>query len=72
MNVLYSTGCPKCKVLEEKLKRNDIPFELVEGEEAEKAIRNLGHQTAPVFVCNKESMSFTSAIRWINGRMYIK
>ena len=25
--VLYSTGCPKCKVLEAKLKQKDIEYE---------------------------------------------
>ena len=70
MIVLYSTNCPKCKVLEEKLKNNNLSFDVVVGEEAEKAIRNLGYTSAPVVKVNKEIMSFEAAIKWLNAKTY--
>ena len=30
---VYSTGCPKCKILIKKLQQKEIPFELVDDEE---------------------------------------
>ena len=30
---VYSTGCPKCKILVKKLLQKEIPFELVDDEE---------------------------------------
>ena len=31
--VLYSTGCPKCKILEQKLNMKSIPYEKTNDEE---------------------------------------
>lgn len=29
MLILYSTGCPKCRVLEEKLNKKNVPYKII-------------------------------------------
>ena len=33
--ILYSIKCSKCSIIEKKLKKKNIPFTLVEGEDGE-------------------------------------
>lgn len=68
MNViLYSTHCPRCVVLEEKLEDADIEFSIVEGEEAENVIKENGFMTAPLLKVDDEFMDFGNANKWINS-----
>lgn len=66
MNViLYTTHCPKCKVLETKLKLKNIDFkEETNIEEME----SLGFTTAPVLKVDDKFMDFGEAIKWVNRR----
>lgn len=64
--ILYSTDCPKCKILESKLKQKNVAFELVTGEEAVEAISNKGFMSAPMLEVNGENMEFGKAVKWIN------
>ena len=43
--VLYTIGCPNCKVLERKLNSKNVPYETVTDVEI---MRNKGIQSAPV------------------------
>lgn len=63
MIVLYSTNCPRCSVLEAKLKTKNINFEINNNidEMIEKGI-----QTAPVLEVYGELLQFKDAIDWIN------
>ena len=65
MVILYSTNCPKCKVLEAKLRRKNIPFEYVNDIElmAEK-----GFLTVPKLEVNGEVLDFAEANKWINSQ----
>ena len=65
MNVtLYSTGCPKCSVLETKLKENNIVFDIINDVET---MQNLGFMSLPMLDVDGEIMDFGSAVRWVNG-----
>ena len=61
--VLYSTGCPKCRVLEAKLEDAGISY--VENNSADEMIA-MGLTEAPVLSVNGEILGFMAAIRWID------
>lgn len=61
----YSTHCPKCKVLEIKLKQAGISY--VENDNVEE-MRELGIKAAPALKVDDQLLDFSSAIKWISGR----
>lgn len=63
--ILYSTGCPKCKVIESKLNNKNIQFQVISDVAAMEA---LGFQEAPVLDVNGEKMDFVTANRWVNNQ----
>lgn len=62
--VLYSTGCPKCKVLEAKLNNKHISYETITNEN--EMIQN-GFMSLPVLKVNEDFFSFKDANDWINA-----
>ena len=65
MNVtLYSTHCPKCIVLEKKLKEKNIQFNIVSDEDA---IIKKGFMTVPMLEVNDNIMNFQEAMRWVDN-----
>lgn len=62
--ILYSTNCPKCKVLEDKLNEKKIPFDIVT--DIDKMVE-LGIMTAPVLSVNGRLLQFMEAINWVNA-----
>ena len=64
MIILYSTNCPKCKVLETKLKQQNIDFIL---ETDLTKIINMGYMEAPLLEINNEIYNFSQAIKWLKG-----
>lgn len=60
--VLYSTHCPKCNVLESKLKKKNINFE--ENNDVELMMQK-GFVTAPVLEVDGVVHNFKEAIEWI-------
>ncbi len=65
MVILYSTGCPKCHVLETKLNQIGIEYELES--DADVMIAK-GFMSAPMLEVDGTVMDFSSAIKWINSR----
>lgn len=63
--IVYSNGCPQCKILEEKLKSKNIQY--VKTEDFDKIIEN-GFKSVPVLEINGELFGFRKAIEWINGK----
>lgn len=61
--VIYSTGCPKCKVLELKLKQKNIQYKEVTDVEE---ITKLGIFSVPQLSINGEVLDFGKAINWVN------
>lgn len=65
MNVtLYSTGCPKCKILEQKLDMKNVEYKVV-SDEAE--MINKGFMSLPMVDVDGKEMDFGEAVRWVNG-----
>lgn len=64
MIILYSTNCPKCKVLETKLKQQNIDFIL---ETDLTKMMNMGYMEAPLLEINNEIYNFSQAIKWLKG-----
>lgn len=62
---VYSTHCPKCNVLESKLKQKNIDFE--ECTDINEMMKK-GIQTAPYLEVDNQLMDFGAAIRWVNGK----
>lgn len=64
MVTLFSTNCPKCRVLEQKLNQKNIDFDKDSNMDE---IINQGFMSAPVLKIDDIYLDFTSAVKWING-----
>ena len=62
--ILYSTGCPNCKMLEHLLDRFGIDYEMHTDPEEMKA---LGFQSAPMLQAEGKTMNFVTAVKWVQG-----
>ena len=60
--ILYSTHCPKCNVLEKKLKATGIEYEEVNDVNI---MLEKGLQSAPNLEVDGQIMDFTQATNWI-------
>ena len=66
MNViLYSTGCPKCTVLKNKLYDKNIKF--AENNSVNDML-SLGITQVPVLEVDGTKMNFKEAVKWIKER----
>ena len=64
MIILYSTGCPKCNVLKEKLSKKNIEYkENTNIEEMQK----LGITSVPVLRVEGIMLSFLDALKWVEN-----
>lgn len=63
--VLYSTGCPKCNVLEKKLLSAGIEYEIVN--DADLMI-NKGFTSTPMLEVDGKDLDFKKAVDWINNK----
>lgn len=62
--VLYSTHCPRCNVLEEKLEDEDIEYTIVEDQSI---MQEKGFMSAPMLEVDGEYMDFAKAVKWVNS-----
>lgn len=62
--ILYSTHCPKCNVLEKKLKQKNISYEEVNDIEE---MKEKGYLSIPVLEVDGTTMDFKAASDWINN-----
>lgn len=62
---LYSTGCPKCKVLKMKLDSKNINYDTISDVNI---IISKGINTVPVLEVDGNIMEFKTAVDWINER----
>ncbi len=60
--ILYSTGCPKCKVLKKKLDSANIDYELISDVDI---MQEKGFASTPVLEVNGHCMSFVEANTWV-------
>lgn len=61
--ILYSTGCPKCHVLEKKLQEKNIEYDVFEPHVVE--LLSMGITEVPVLKVDDEMMLFKDAVNWI-------
>lgn len=66
MVTLYSTGCPRCKVLEKKLTQKNIEFELKTDFDVN-AFLEKGFSSVPLLEVDGEIFTFEKANQWINN-----
>lgn len=65
---VYSTGCPKCKILIKKLQQKEIPFELVDDEETVMKIASTNCIQSVPFVKYKGNIYlFEEIVKMINA-----
>lgn len=64
---LYTTHCPKCRVIEKKLAQKGIEYTEVTDQEE---MINRGFKSAPVLEVDDKILNFGDANRWIMN--YIK
>lgn len=62
---LYSTGCPKCEVLKQKLGLAGIQFTVCS--DVDKLI-DMGFDELPVLSVGGVRMNFAEAVKWINKK----
>lgn len=65
MITLFSTGCPKCRVLEQKLNNKNIEYTKDSNMDE---IINQGFMSAPVLKVDDIYLDFTSAVKWVNDQ----
>lgn len=63
--ILYSTGCPKCNVLQKKLDAAKIPYSVCTDIST---MRCLGILEAPKLQVDGKLMSFAEAVNWVSGK----
>lgn len=61
--VMYSTNCPKCAILEQRLKEKGVAFEVHTDVDEMLA---LGFQSAPMLKVGSQIMGFVDAVKWAN------
>ena len=64
MVILYSTGCPRCKVLETKLKQKNVEY--IECSDIRELERK-GIATVPCLGIEGEILDFGAAVKWVNS-----
>ena len=62
MITLYSTNCPKCNVLKQKLQSLNIDFEISNNIDE---LIELGFMEAPILKVNDQYLNFSKAVNWI-------
>jgi len=60
---LYSTNCPKCKVLEMKLKQKKIEYSV--STDINDMLAH-GIKSAPALEIDNNILNFTDAVKWVN------
>lgn len=63
MIVMYSTRCPKCNVLEQKLNSKNINYGVIDDVNI---IIDKGFDFLPVLEIDGKIMEFNEAVKWIN------
>lgn len=63
--ILYTTFCPKCRVLEAKLKQKGIEYKEITDVDI---MTEKGFMSVPMLEVDNFVMNFTEANTWINER----
>lgn len=63
MIVMYSTHCPKCNVLEQKLNSKNINYGIIDDVNI---MIDKGFDFLPILEVDGKIMEFNEAVKWIN------
>ena len=64
---LYSSNCPKCKILETKLNQKHIDFSIKNSEDDLQELFNEGFREMPVLEVDNKKYSFGNAVKLVNN-----
>lgn len=64
--VLYSTGCPKCRVLEAALNKKNVSYEKCEDVQT---MIDMGLAEAPVLKIDDKILSYNEAMKYVMEEM---
>lgn len=68
MITLYTTHCPKCNILESKLRSKNISFTIIDDSDEVVAFgRQVGIMAAPIVDNEGKILDFNRAITWLNN-----
>ena len=62
---MYSTHCPQCKVLETKLNKKNIQYEVCDDLDT---MKQLGFKSVPVLDVDGTIFNFSDAVKWVNNQ----
>ncbi len=62
---LHTTGCPNCRILERKLQEGGIQYQKNYDTEI---MLDKGMLTAPNLEIDEKLLSFSDAVKWVNGQ----
>lgn len=62
--ILYSTHCPRCNVIEKKLKSKNLEYVEVNDTDI---MKNKGFTTVPILDVDGTVMDFSAANEWLNS-----
>ena len=65
--ILYSSNCPRCVILEAKLKQKNILFEVKNSEEDFQQLFDEGFREMPVLEVDNKKYTFGEAVQLINN-----
>jgi hypothetical protein len=65
MIILYTTHCPKCEILEKKLKAKEITYNICEDTPL---MEEKGFIYLPILEVDGKALSFSDAISFINNK----
>ena len=63
--ILYSTGCPRCDVLKDKLDAKSISYSVNNSVEE---MTELGISEVPILSVNGQLLKFKDAVDWVNNQ----
>ena len=63
--ILYSTGCPRCDVLKDKLDNKAITYSINNSIDE---MTNLGISEVPILCVDGQLMKFKDAVEWVNNQ----
>lgn len=69
MIILFSTNCPKCRVLEQKLNQKNIDF--IISDNIDEVIEK-GFMSAPILKIDDEYLEFGDAVKWVNNQEIVE
>jgi glutaredoxin len=60
--ILYTTGCPKCKILKQKLDEKNITYEVCSDV---KVMMEKGMRSVPMLEVNNKIINYEESLNWI-------